>query len=177
MIGDGRTEFKCAPPIRDHANREKLWDALEAGILDFVATDHSPAPPALKHVLDGNFQRAWGGIASLQLALPALWTLAKRKNISLMNILKWLSDAPARFANLHNRKGVIKQGLDADLVIWSPEENFTVSENQIHHKHKLTPYLGETLFGVVKETWLNGSKIYADGKFIHLNQGSIILNK
>lgn len=175
MIDDGRTEFKCAPPIRDKRNQESLWEALSEGTLDFVATDHSPAPPNLKQLDSGNFKKAWGGISSLQFALPALWTRARDRGFTEADVCQWLSSNPSFICGLSHRKGFLKKGYDADLVIWDPTQTFIVKEEQVHHKHKVTPYLGEELYGVVKQTWLAGKKIYADGKFLNLNEGHLIL--
>jgi len=172
-IPDAHTEFKCAPPIRERANNEQLWDALKAGIIDFVATDHSPAPPELKHLQSGDFTKAWGGIASLQLALPVLWTAAKKQDASLPDIAKWLCEKPARLAGLQERKGKIAVGYDADLVIWDPEQPFTVTESMILHKHKVTPYMNETLYGVVEQAFLGGKAVFNKGQF-QLNKGNLI---
>jgi allantoinase len=174
-IKDGQTQFKCAPPIRENANNEKLWQALKDGVIDFVATDHSPAPPAMKELQSGDFMKAWGGISSIQFALPVLWTAAKVRGCDLINITKWLCENPATLPGLENTKGKIKSGYDADLVVWDPESSFIVNESMIHHRHKITPYLGEKLNGVVRQTWLAGEKVYDNGNFIHLNKGSIIL--
>lgn len=172
-IPDGRTEYKCAPPIREKENNEQLWQALKSGIIDFVVTDHSPAPPAMKEIETGDLMKAWGGIASLQFSLPVLWTAAQKHNVTLEEITKWLCEGPAQFANLKT-KGKIEKGYDADLVIWSPEEKFTLEENMILHRHKITPYFHVTLSGVVKQTFLKGEIVYDNGKLLHLNKGNII---
>ncbi|HEV7780596.1 MAG TPA: allantoinase AllB [Chitinophagaceae bacterium] len=172
-IEDGCTEYKCAPPIREKANNERLWQALKEGIIDFVATDHSPAPPDMKELASGDLMKAWGGISSLQFALPALWTAALRHGCGLTDMAKWLCERPALLPSLKT-KGKIAKGYDADLVVWDPEGSFTVTENIIHHKHKITPYLNKELSGVVKQTWLNGEKIFEEGKFLHLNRGKIL---
>ena len=157
-IEDGQTQFKCAPPIREKENNEKLWQALKDGIIDFVATDHSPAPPAMKELESGDFMKAWGGISSIQFALPVLWTAAKKHDCSLNELAKWLCEKPAVLPGLENIKGKIQKGYDADLVVWDPESSFIVTEKMIHHKHKITPYLDEKLYGVVEQTWLEGRK-------------------
>ena len=172
-INDGRTEYKCAPPIRDKANNEKLWQALKDGIIDFVATDHSPAPPELKEMLSGDFMNAWGGISSIQFALPVLWTAAIRHGCSLTDIAKWLCEKPALLPSLKS-KGKIAKGYAADFVVWNPEQSFTVTEEMIHHKHKITPYLNEELYGVVEQTWLSGVKVFDEGEILHLNKGKIL---
>ncbi len=174
-IKDGRTDYKCAPPIRDRANNEKLWQALKEGIIDFVATDHSPAPPEMKEMLSGDFMKAWGGISSLQFALPILWTAAKRHGCSLTDLAKWLCEKPALLPRLKS-KGKIAKGYDADFVVWNPEQSFSVTENMIYHKHKITPYLNEELYGVVEQTWLSGEKVFDGGTFLQLNKGKILLS-
>ena len=175
-IKDGQTEYKCAPPIREKTNQHKLWQALKAGIIDFVATDHSPAPPAVKEIQSGDFNKAWGGIASIQFALPVLWTAAKKHQCTLNDMARWLCEKPALLPQLKN-KGKIEKGYDADFVVWDPEQIFTVTRDLILHKHKITPYLNEELFGVVKQTWLGGEKLFADGKILHLNKGHILYHE
>ncbi|OQP62388.1 allantoinase [Niastella vici] len=173
-IPDAQTAFKCAPPIREKANNEQLWQALQDGIIDFVATDHSPAPPALKEVESGNLMKAWGGIASLQLALPVLWTAARQRNIPVAGMAKWLSTNPAEFSALKKLKGKIARGYSADLVVWNPNKKFIVTADQLHHKHKLTPYLNQELYGVVEQTWLAGELVFDKGNFPAPNKGKII---
>lgn len=175
-IKDGQTPFKCAPPIREKINNEKLWQALKEGIIDFVATDHSPAPPSMKETASGDLMKAWGGISSIQFALPVLWRAAKKHDCHLTDIAKWLCEKPAILTGKQNSKGKIAKGYDADLVVWDPEQKFTVTESMIHHKHKITPYLGEELCGVVEQTWLEGVKVFDKGEFI-FNKGSIVLNR
>jgi allantoinase len=164
-IADGATEFKCAPPIRERENREQLWQGLGDGTLDFVATDHSPCPPAMKLQEEGDFLRAWGGIASLQLSLPALWTEARARGYAVTQLGKWLCAGPARLAGLAGRKGTIAVGCDADLVIWDAEAKFRVDAAQLHHRHKVTPYAGRELCGRVETTFLRGRKIFERGEF------------
>ena len=173
-IPDRATEFKCAPPIRERENREKLWDALGEGVIDLIATDHSPAPPAMKGTDSGDFLQAWGGIASLQLSLPAVWTPARQHGFGLEHLAEWLCRGPARLAGLSDRKGAIAVGYDADLVIWEPEASFRVDPAQLHHRHKLTPYAGRELAGVVRTTFLRGEVVYDDGKFSPQPQGKIL---
>jgi len=173
-IPDAQTAFKCAPPIREKENNEQLWQALQQGIIDFVATDHSPAPPEMKEIESGNLMKAWGGIASLQLALPVLWTAARKRNIPVTNIAKWLCEKPAVLPGLQHSKGKIAKGFDADLVVWNPDASFQVTAAQLHHKHKMTPYLNQELYGVVEQTWLGGTLIFEQGTFPTLNQGKII---
>ena len=176
-ISNGRTDLKCAPPIREKENNEQLWQALKDGIIDFVATDHSPATLDLKAVETGDFSKAWGGISSLQFSLPILWTAAKKRNCTINDIAKWLCEKPAMLPGLQKTKGKIEKGFDADLVSWNPDEKFTVTEDIILHRHKLTPYFYEELSGVVKQVFLKGEKVFDKGEFIKLNKGSIILRK
>jgi allantoinase len=161
-IPAGATEYKCAPPIRDAARREGLWDALAQGRLDMVVSDHSPAPPAMKRA-DGDFLRAWGGIASLQLRLPAVWTGARARGHAPERLVEWLCAGPARLAGLTGRKGAIAPGHDADLVLWHPEEEFMVDEAALRHRHGLTPWSGRRLTGVVEAVWLRGERVFARG--------------
>jgi allantoinase len=173
-IPDGNPLFKCAPPIREKLNNERLWEGLRQGIIDFVATDHSPAPPALKAVDTGDLTRAWGGISSLQLSLPIVWTAAERHGFSLQDLASWLSTAPASLVGEQEHRGKIAQGYRADLVIWDPSGSFRVEPSLLHHRHKATPYLGEELHGVVAQTWLRGQKVYDNGTFTTLHQGKAI---
>ncbi|WP_375437980.1 allantoinase AllB [uncultured Hymenobacter sp.] len=173
-IADGATQFKCAPPIREQANNEQLWQALQAGIIDFVATDHSPAPPALKQLESGDFTTAWGGIASLQLALPVLWTAAHQRGAGLPDLTRWLSENPAKLIGQSNCKGRIAKGYDADLVVLSADRTFQVTPEMLHHKHKVSPYIGQELRGVVEQTFLKGQPVYQRPQFTQLNQGKIL---
>ena len=174
-IRDGATEFKCCPPIRERENREQLWDALRDGTIDMVVSDHSPCPPDMKLREQGDFMNAWGGISSLQLRLPIMWTEAKARGFDLAKLVEWLSAAPARQVGL-NQKGSLTAGADADIVIWNPDATVRVKPEMIHHRHKLTPYAGETLFGVVEKTFLRGQMVYDGGEFSEAT-GKIILRK
>ncbi|MFC6225068.1 allantoinase AllB [Hymenobacter artigasi] len=174
-IADGQTQFKCAPPIRERANNEQLWAALQAGIIDFVATDHSPAPPDLKQLESGDFTTAWGGIASLQLALPVLWTAARPRGASLSDMARWLSANPAKLAGQSEKKGRIAPGFDADLIVFDPEMTFVVSEELIQHKHKVSPYICQELAGVVELTFLMGEQVFQRPDFTHLNHGQFLI--
>ena len=152
-VPHGHTEYKCAPPIREQHNRDDLWRGLGDGIIDLVVSDHSPCTPELKR---GNFDNAWGGIASLQFVLPIVWTNASARGFEVEDIVRWCCTAPAKLARLQ-RKGSLEAGFGADLVVWSPEETFVVSEELIRHRHKVTPYLGAELAGVVKATYVRGA--------------------
>jgi len=174
-IRDGATEFKCCPPIRERANREQLWEALRDGTIDMVVSDHSPCPPEMKLREQGDFMKAWGGISSLQLRLPVMWTDADARGFTLNQLAEWLCAAPARQVALSQRKGSISVGNDADLVIWNPEREFRVEPEMIHHRHKLTPYASEVLRGVVEKTFLRGQMVYDGGAFMRDPSGEILL--
>jgi allantoinase len=175
-IADGATEFKCAPPIRERDNREKLWRALGDATIDLLASDHSPCPPSLKLLDEGDFFRAWGGIASLQLSLPVVWTEACSRGHSLADLARWMCSGPARLAGLVSKKGAIAAGYDADLVIFDAEAKFRVDPAALQHRHKLTPYAGRELMGVVKATLLRGREIF-DGKTVTTTPAGRILKR
>ena len=164
-IPDGLTEFKCCPPVRERENRELLWEALREGVIDLVVSDHSPCTPDLKLKEQGDFIQAWGGIASLQFGLPVMWTNAKERGFTLRHLTEWMSHKPAHLAGLDHRKGELKPGFDADVVIWNPEASFLVEPAIIHHKHKLTPYNGRTLNGLIEAVYVGGQRVYNHGAF------------
>jgi allantoinase len=165
-IADGATEFKCAPPIRRATNCDALWQALADGVIDMVTTDHSPCPPEMKRRDTGRWDLAWGGIASLGLALPVLWTGMLKRALPIDRIAKWMALEPARLAGLKGTKGELIVGADADLVVFDPDATWKVTANDLHFRHKLSPYLGEELRGRVKETWLRGECVFRQGQFI-----------
>jgi allantoinase len=162
-IAAGATQFKCAPPIRDRANRELLWEALMAGDLQLVASDHSPCPPGMKAQRDGDFMKAWGGISGLELSLAVVWTGLSSRGGGVEHLCEWLSTAPARLAGFEGRKGAIAAGADADLVIWDPNVSVAVDGERLHHRHKLTPYHGMTLRGRVDATLIRGHLVHERG--------------
>ncbi len=164
-IPDGATLFKCAPPIRHRDNREGLWQALIDGEIELVASDHSPCPPALKRQEEGDFATAWGGIAALQLTLPAVWSEASRRGVAVEELGRWLCAEPARLAGLQGRKGRIAAGHDADLVIWDPDAEWTVQAAALEHRHPITAYQGRTLRGRVLRTLLRGQLVFDRGRF------------
>ncbi len=170
-IADGATLYKCAPPIRDRANREQLWQALREGVIDLVVTDHSPCPPQMKRLEEGSFRTAWGGIASLSVALPLMWTEARRRGFNLSDIARWMAEKPATLAGCGRRKGKIAAGYDADFVVFDPETEFTVTADQLHHRHRVSPYLGHHLTGRVRQTYLRGECIFDNGDFPRKSAG------
>jgi allantoinase len=170
----GATEFKCCPPVRERENCERLWAALGEGVIDMVVSDHSPCTPHLKLQERGDFMQAWGGIASLQFALPVAWTGAEERGFGLRDLTEWMSRRPARLAGLHHRKGELRVGHDGDVVIWHPEAEFRVEPSIIHHRHKLTPYNGRTLKGTVEAVFVRGRKVYERGQFVGEAQGELI---
>jgi allantoinase len=157
------TAFKCAPPIRERTHREGLWRALLDHEVDLVATDHSPAPPSLKHLDDGDFVKAWGGIASLQLGLAAVWSGAGSRGAPMEAVLRSMTEAPARLAGLDATKGTIRVGLDADLVVWDPDAEAIVNAAALHHRHPVSPYAGMRLRGSIVRTMLRGEVVFEEG--------------
>ncbi len=175
-IPDGATIYKCAPPIRAATNNEQLKLALADGVLDFLATDHSPAPPDLKEIASGNFKKAWGGIAGLQFLLPASFT-ALKDTLSIEAFIPLLTSAPARFLGVDNRKGKLAVGFDADITIWNPAASFTLNESHVFHRHRLNPYIGKQLFGIVQQTIVNGITVFHHQQIIQKNVGQWLLKK
>lgn len=165
-IPEGATEYKCAPPIREKSNQDRLWKALIDGTIDLIVSDHSPCTPHLKLMDVGHFEKAWGGIAGLQFSFSVIWTEMKKRNIPLERILEWMCEGPARLAGLDSQKGKLEKGADADLMVWDPDQSFEVREEEILHRHAVTPYRGRVLFGKVEHTLLRGQWIYRDGEFL-----------
>ncbi len=165
-IPDGATEFKCAPPIREHRNREQLWDAVREGLLPAIVTDHSPCVPELKRLEEGDFAKAWGGIASLQFGLPIIWTEARKRGMRLEEIVPLMTEGPARLAGIDHRKGRLAAGYDADLIVFDPDTRVRIEPEMVEHRHAVTPYAGEELSGAVKATFLRGRKVWQDGRHI-----------
>ena len=173
-IKDKQTQFKCAPPIREKQNNEQLLKAVKERIISFIVTDHSPAPPEMKELKSGNFKKAWGGIAGLQFSLPAFWTHARQHGFTIEDMAMLMSFNVAKFLDLTKIKGKLEAGYDADLVVWNPEKEFVVTTDIILHKHKITPYEGLKLSGVVSRTYVNGSLVFDNGNFNALNKGVVI---
>ncbi|HYM82401.1 MAG TPA: allantoinase AllB [Candidatus Limnocylindria bacterium] len=174
VIPDGATMFKCAPPIRGRANRERLWDALREGVIDLVASDHSPCPPEMKQLAAGDFMRAWGGIASLQLVWPVLWTQALARGFAPVELVRWMAERPARLAGLGSRKGSIVVGHDADFMVWDNAGRHDVEAEGLFQRHPQTPYLGRTLEGTVRSTYLRGRRVFHDGRLEVVDAGNAL---
>ncbi|XP_062306939.1 allantoinase, mitochondrial [Osmerus eperlanus] len=174
-IPPGATQFKCCPPIRGLANQEQLWSAVKAGEIDMVVSDHSPCTPDLKRLDSGDFTQAWGGISSLQFGLPLFWTAARGRGFTLLDVVRLLCRSTAQLCRLDNRKGSLVPGHDGDLVIWDPEKEFEIKEDGIHHKNKLTPYLGRRLRGEVCATIVRGQVVYSQGSFSSQPLGTLLL--
>lgn len=175
-IPDADTLFKCAPPIRGKTNNQLLKRALKNGDLDFLATDHSPSPPELKEIESGNLQKAWGGIAGLQFLLPSSWTSLK-KELSLEEFIPLLTENPAKFLGIEDRKGKLGIGCDADLVVWSPESTFTAKKENLYHNHKISPYLECDFYGKVMQTYVDGKLVFDKNQIVQKNVGQWILKK
>lgn len=175
-IPDSNCLYKCAPPIREKENNDLLKASLKTGVLDFIATDHSPAPPDIKELTTGNLQKAWGGIAGLQFLLPAAWT-AMKGTLSIEKFIPLLTANPARFLQVENRKGKLEVGYDADIIVWNPDEKFEVKAKNILHRYDCSPYNGQQLFGTVQQTIVNGDTVYQDKRIIQKNKGQWLLKK
>jgi allantoinase len=171
-IPDGATQFKCCPPIREDANRDALWQGLADGVIDLVVSDHSPCTVDLKRLDTGDFGHAWGGVASLQLGLPAVWTEARRRGLDLTRVVDWMATKPASLAGFA-RKGRIAVGMDADLAVFAPDQPFTVDVHALAHRNPVTPYHGRDLHGVVRSTWLRGREVVGDPFGQLLNRGEV----
>ncbi|MCB4798189.1 allantoinase AllB [Neotamlana laminarinivorans] len=175
-IPDASPIFKCAPPIREKANNDKLWSFLQSDGFNFLASDHSPAPPARKQLESGDFFKAWGGISGLQFTLPVLYTECKKRGVKLEKLIPLLTENPAKFLGLENQKGLLKKGFDADITVLDKNEKFKLTETIIEHKHKATPYLNENLNGLVKHVFVNGIQVVNNSKMHKEQQGKLLFN-
>jgi len=171
-IPDAHPEYKCAPPIRDAANRERLWRGIEEGLLLAIVSDHSPCTPHLKHLDSGDVDRAWGGISSLQFALPIVWTAMSRRGMTLRDIARLMSEGPSQLARIDARKGSLAVGKDADFIVFDDTAPFRVEPSIVEHRHKVTPYAGAQLTGVVRATFVRGNKVWEDGNHVGPNIGT-----
>lgn len=170
-IPDGSTVHKCAPPIRTRANREALWQALADGVIDLIATDHSPCPPELKRFDEGSFQRAWGGISSLAVAVSAVWTGMQQRGFGLSDLAQRMSKAPARLAGVETRKGSLATGRDADFVVFDPDAEFEVKPDRLYCRHPISAYVGEKLRGQIVSTYVRGRCVFDRGRFAEQPHG------
>jgi allantoinase len=175
IIPNGKTLFKCCPPIRDNANRNLLWEAIDEHLISFIVSDHSPCTPELKHIDTGDIEKAWGGISALQFSLPLIWTEAKQRGFDLVKLSKLMSFETAKFAGLDHIKGQIKVGNHADLLIFDDEKQYSISTDMIKHKHKITPYVGKTVQGEILRTYVRGHLVYREGDFVKKPVGKPLL--
>ncbi len=174
-IPDGKTLFKCCPPIREKKNREHLWQAVTDGRLDFIVSDHSPCTPDLKHIDTGDIEKAWGGISALQFGISLIWTEARERGFSLVDITRLMSTETAKFAGLDSVKGAIKVGNHADFLVFDPNTQFTITNEMIKHRHHITPYAGRTVTGQVQHTFVRGHHVYQQDQFIDSPKGRPLL--
>lgn len=174
-IPDANCIYKCAPPIRERANNDQLKYAFVSGVLDFITTDHSPAPPNIKEMESGNLKKAWGGIAGIQFLLTASWT-ALKETMSLEQFIPLVTSNPANFIRA-NKKGELKIGNDADIVIWNPDANDLVKAENIFFRYKISPYIAQMLNGQVLETIVNGATVYENKSIQNKNKGKWLLQK
>jgi allantoinase len=174
-IPDRATQFKCAPPIREAENRELLWGGLTGEVVSMVVADHSPCTADLKQRGGGDFLQAWGGIASLELTLPVVWTEARRRGERLERVVEWMSARPAALVGLTARKGAIAVGRDADLCVFDPDAETVIDARVLHHKNPITPYDGERLYGRVRATYLRGRVVF-DGVDLAGPSGEALLS-
>ncbi|MCJ8318145.1 MAG: allantoinase AllB [Colwellia sp.] len=174
-IPDGKTLFKCCPPIRENKNREHLWQAITDGRLDFIVSDHSPCTPELKHIDTGDIEKAWGGISALQFGISLIWTEAKERGFTLVDIARLMSAETAKFAGLDSVKGEIKVGNHADFLVFDPNVQFTITNEMIKHRHNITPYVGRKVTGQVEHTFVRGHHVYQQDQFINAPVGRPLL--
>ncbi|MFK8048962.1 MAG: allantoinase AllB [Halioglobus sp.] len=172
---DGKTLFKCCPPIRENENRHKLWEGLASGTIDFVVSDHSPCTPQLKHIDTGDIEKAWGGISSLQFGLSLIWTEAKERGYSIAEVSQWMATRPAQFAGLGEHKGKIAPGFDADLIVFDDIGEYLITADIIKYRHKVTPYEGRMVKGIVRSTYVRGTKVYTEGNLLGAPVGKPLL--
>jgi allantoinase len=176
-IPDGKPLFKCCPPIREKENQERLWQGLMDDVVDFIVSDHSPCSPQLRLLDTGDIRHAWGGISSLQFGLSIIWTAARERGVELHQVADWMSTRPARFAGLGDRKGRIAPGYDADLVVFADTESYTIRPEIIKYRHKVTPYEGRLVYGLVRATYVRGHRVYADGQLQGTPVGKPVLGQ
>lgn len=176
-IPNGKTLYKCCPPIREKENKDKLWDGVKDGVIDFIVSDHSPCTPSLKLLSEGDFDKAWGGIASLQLGLSLIWTEMKGRGFSLGDLFNLMSTRTAKFIGLENKLGKLAKGYQADFIAFDPDLTQEINKDMIYHKHKETPYEGREVHGEVKQTILGGKVVFKNGEIVGSPQGKILYKK
>jgi allantoinase len=176
-IPDGKTLFKCCPPIREDENRQRLWQGLADGTIEFVVSDHSPCTPQLKHIDSGDIEHAWGGISSLQFGLSLIWTEARTRGYSIEQIVDWMATRPAAFAGLGDRKGRIAVGYDADFCVFDDTGEYTISADMIKYRHRVTPYEGRRVTGVIEKTFVRGREVFAAGEILDSPVGEPLLRR
>ncbi len=174
-IPDGKTLFKCCPPIREDENRQRLWQGLADGTIGFVVSDHSPCTPQLKHIDSGDIEHAWGGISSLQFGLSLTWTEARQRGYSIEQVVDWMCTRPAQFAGLGQRKGQIAVGYDADFCVFDDSAEYVIQADMIKYRHKVTPYEGRQVKGVVRRTFVRGQEVFAAGDILKMPVGQPLL--
>lgn len=174
-IPDGKTLFKCCPPIREENNRQNLWQAIKQGVISFIVSDHSPCTPQLKRMDSGDLEKAWGGISALQFGLPLIWSEAKQRGFELFEISRLMSFETAKFAGLDKIKGKISVGYHADFLIFDLQSNFVINNDMIKHRHKITPYVGRKVSGQIRQTYVRGKKVYDNDQFVDKPVGRPLL--
>jgi len=177
-VPDASPEYKCAPPIRDHNNQKKLWQALIDGDINLVVSDHSPSTPGVKMLTygknRGDFLKAWGGISSVQFGLSLFWTQCQKYGMDLSDVVRLMCTAPAELCGLSNRKGKIAVGYDADFCVWDPDAEFTITQNIVQFQNKANPYMGRKLKGLVHATIVRGLHVFQDGENFQQPMGELI---
>jgi len=174
-IPDGKTLYKCCPPIREESNRQNLWRAIKDGTISFIVSDHSPCTPQLKAIDSGDLEKAWGGISALQFGLPLIWTEAIKQNISLAEISRLMSWETAKFAGMDKRKGKIALAMDADLIVFDDQKSYSISSDMIKHRHKISPYVGTRVQGKIEKTYVRGQLVFNDDRFLKQPIGQTLL--
>jgi len=176
-IPDAAPIYKCAPPIREKFNNELLWQAVDKGEIDFISSDHSPAPPERKQLESGDFFKAWGGISGLQYTLCVMNSISKKQDMDIEKLIPLITSNPAQFLGIGHRKGYLKEGYDADITVWDDTQSFILTEQKILHKHKATPYINQKMQGIVEHTFVNGVQVVENRKLKALNKGQLLLKK
>jgi len=163
---------KCAPPLRSASDRDALWEAIGHGRLGIVASDHSPCPPELKR--GGDFFKAWGGISGCQTTIQLLLAHGHaRRGMGLPAVAR-LTAANAALRFGFSRKGAVKVGNDADLVLMDVSDEWALSAGELGYRHKHSPFVGWALRGRVQRTLLRGKTVVADGRVVSPPAGRLV---